>query len=44
MYTDLLSSAPYITDFTLTYHGLILINGIGAQVKKTVISRKDFLP
>lgn len=27
-----------------SYHGLILIRGIGAQVKNTVTSRKDFLP
>jgi hypothetical protein len=27
-----------------TYHGLILISGIGKQVKKTVPRRKGFLP
>lgn len=27
-----------------TNHGLIFISGIGAQVKNTVSSKKDFLP
>ena len=29
---------------THTHHGLILIRGMGAHVKKTVKRRKDFLP
>lgn len=29
---------------TGTYHGLIFINGIGAHVKNTVSSKKDFRP
>lgn len=33
------------TDITAKYHhGLIFISGIGAQVKNTVSSRKDFRP
>lgn len=27
-----------------TYHGLIFISGMGAHVKKTVSSKKDFRP
>lgn len=27
-----------------TYHGLIFMSGIGAHVKNTVSSKKDFLP
>lgn len=29
---------------TLTHQGLILMKGMGAQVKKTVMRRNDFLP
>lgn len=29
---------------THSHHGLILMKGMGAQVKKTVRRRKDFLP
>lgn len=33
-----------ILKFVQTYHVLIVINGIGAHVKNTVINKKNFLP
>lgn len=44
LWLNMCSTDKLATAVCTTYHGLIRINGIGTQVKKTVRRRKDFLP
>lgn len=40
----LFHTAEKTVTHSFSHHGLILMKGMGAQVKKTVMRRKDFLP